>query len=216
MSTGPHSRAAAEAAIPATVFDEASYTVARNYAEALVNVAAKDGQVDAVLDELDEFVADMFGPDRPYARVLVAPTIPTADKDRILVQAFQGQASSILMRFLRVLNGHGRLALLPQVARSARDLWDRRQNRVHVTVRSAAPLDEAQQGTLRDRLGRMIAATPVVHWQVDPDLIGGLVVQVGDQVYDASIRNGLRQLRRRLVEDKVYELQARREAFSSP
>jgi F-type H+-transporting ATPase subunit delta len=215
MSTGPQSRAAAEAAIPATVFDETSVTVARNYAEALVNVADKDGQVDAALDELDEFVADLLGPDRPYARVLTSPTIPTADKDRILSEAFRDQASPLLLRFLRVLNQHGRLALLPQVARLARDLWDRRQNRVHVTVRSAVPLDDSQQAALRERLGRMVAATPIVHWRVDPELIGGLVVQVGDQVYDTSIRDRLRQLRRRLVEEKAHELQSRREAFSA-
>ena len=216
MSTGPQSRAAAEGATPATVFDETSYTVARNYAEALLNVAAKDGQVDSVLDELDEFVADVLGPDRAYAAVLTAPTVPVGDRDRILAQAFGGQASSLLLRFLRVLNARGRLALLPQVARLARDEWDRRQGRVHVTVRSAVALDEGQQAALRERLGRLAGGTPVVHWEVAPGLIGGLVVQVGDRVYDASVRDRLRQLRRQLVEEKAHQLQSRRAAFTTP
>ena len=102
------------------------------------------------------------------------------------------------------------------MTRQARATLDRRQNRKPVTVRSAVPLDEGQQAALRDRLASMIHATPVITLEVDPSLIGGLVVQVGDDVYDASVRTRLERLRGRLIERKTHEIQSRRDHFSYP
>jgi F-type H+-transporting ATPase subunit delta len=76
------------------------------------------------------------------------------------------------------------------------------------------PLDDVQREALRERLGRMLAATPLVTYEVDPALLGGLVVQVGDDVYDASVRSRLEQLRHRLIEGKTHEIQSRRDQFS--
>ena len=74
--------------------------------------------------------------------------------------------------------------------------------------------DEAQRDALRDRLARLLGATPVLTLQVDPALIGGVIVQAGDDVYDASIRNHLEKLRHRLIEGKSHEIQSRRDHFS--
>jgi F-type H+-transporting ATPase subunit delta len=142
--------------------------------------------------------------------------VPATEKDRILIKTFEGRALPMVVRFLRVLNRHGRLGLIAPIARQARALWDLKQNRRPVLVRSAVPLDDAQREAVRDRLGRMLAATPLVTYQVDPALLGGLVVQVGDDVYDASVRNRLEQLRHRLIEGKTHEIQSRRDHFSYP
>ncbi|HEV3120667.1 MAG TPA: F0F1 ATP synthase subunit delta, partial [Isosphaeraceae bacterium] len=83
-------------------------------------------------------------------------------------------------------------------------------------VRSASPLDDAQQAALRERLAQLTGATPILHVELDRSLIAGLVVQIGDHVYDASVRNRLQQLRRRLMEGKTHEIQSRRDHFSSP
>jgi F-type H+-transporting ATPase subunit delta len=83
-----------------------------------------------------------------------------------------------------------------------------------VTVRSAVSLDDAQQDGLRQRLALLLGgATPVLRVEVDPALIGGLVVQVGDDVYDASIRTHLARLRDRLAEGWTRAIQARRDPF---
>ncbi len=68
--------------------------------------------------------------------------------------------------------------------------------------------------TLRDRLAALTGATPILLVSTDPDLIGGLVVQVGDHRYDASVKNRLAQLRQRLIEGKTHEIQSRRDQFS--
>lgn len=196
-----------------TVLDDTP-EVTRSYSEALINAAEKEGQVDVVLDELDEISTEMLPAHPDFAALLTSPLVSPADKDRILVDIFSTRALPTVLRFLRVLNRHGRLGSLTAIAKAARAVWDKRENRRSVLVRSAVPLDDAEQAALRERLGRMLSATPVIRLVVDPSLIGGLVIQVGDDVFDASIRNRLEQLRQRLIEGKTHEIQSRRDHFS--
>ncbi len=205
MTAGPQSPEAAPSFIAGTVLDNTTAEVSRNYADALLNVGGQADETEAVLDELESIRRDVLDAHPRFASILASPSIPGPEKDRILVEAFEGKARPTVIRFLRVLNRHGRLGILPSVIRHARATWDRRQGRKPVTVRSAVPLDEGQQAAIRDRLAGMIHATPVLTLIVDPSLIGGLVVQVGDDVYDASVRNRLGRLRDRLIERKSHD-----------
>jgi F-type H+-transporting ATPase subunit delta len=191
-----------------------SAEVARRYAEALIQAAEREGAVDLVLDELAQLESDVLKPNPRFAQVLASPRVSSAEKDRILVDLLEGRASSLLVRFLRVLNRHERLGYLGAVARTARAIWDKRHARVPVQVRSAVPLDEGQLQSLRAGLARMTGATPILHVSTDPTLIAGLVVQVGDIRYDASAKSRLAQLRQRLIEGKTHEIQSRRDQFS--
>lgn len=190
--------------------------VARRYAEALVDAAVKEGQADAAVQELDELASEVLAQFPVFARILASHRVSAAEKDRILSEVFQGRASDLVMRFLRVLNRHGRLDLLAAAAREARLIWDRRNRRIPVSVRSAVPLNEDQVRVLSDRLAGLVAGTPVLTATVDPGLIGGLVVQVGDLLYDGSVKSRLAQLRKRLIEGKTHEIQSRRDQFSYP
>ena len=201
-------------AAPRAASEDDAAVVTRAYAEALVNAAEKGNEAEAVLGELDEIDADVLRAHPQFATLLASPFLPATDKDRILAETFEGRALPTVLRFLRVLNRHGRLDLVAPIARVAREIWDRRQNRRPVTVRSAVPLDEAQRDALRDRLARLLGGTPVLTVQVDPALIGGVIVQAGDDVYDGSIRNHLEKLRHRLIEGKTHEIQSRRDHFS--
>src|SRR4051794_37639524 len=201
------------AAVP-TVFDETALEIARTYADALLNAAGKDGSADEALDELDAIVAFIAEKYPRFVQMMTSPLRSEAEKDRIIAEAFEGRALPASVNFLRVLNRHGRLRLLGSILQTARRSWDRRQNRHPVTVRSAVPLTEGQTAALRDRLARSIGGTPVLTLEDDPGLIGGLVVRVGDDVYDASVRNRLEQLRQRLIEGKTHEIQSRRDHFS--
>ncbi len=158
----------------------------------------------------------MLAPFPRFAEMLASDRVPAAEKDRILTEVFDGRASGLVLRFLRVLNRHGRLELLGPIVREARAIWDRRNRRIPVSVRSAVPLDEDQLQALRGRLQGLVAGTPILTVSTDPGLIGGLVVQVGDQLYDASVKSRLAQLRHRLIEGKTHEIQSRRDQFSYP
>jgi F-type H+-transporting ATPase subunit delta len=188
--------------------------LARPYALALVNAAEKEGGIEPVLDELDQIDSDVLKVFPRFASLLGSARVSSAHKDRILTDVFEKRVSSVVLRFLRVLNRHERLGLLRVVAREARTIWDQRNKRIPVQVRAAVSLDEKQLQTLRDRLAALTGATPVLSVSTDPGLIGGLVVQVGDHRYDASVKSRLEQLRQRLIEGKMHEIQSRRDQFS--
>jgi F-type H+-transporting ATPase subunit delta len=204
----------ADGFIPETVFDAIAPELTRNYAEALLN--ASGDEANAVVEELEAIEGEVLKPQPRFALILTSPSVSIAEKDRILVDTLEGRALPTVVQFLRVLNRHGRLGMLSSVIRQARATLDRRQNRKPVTVRSAVPLDEGQKADVTARLASMVNATPVITLEVDPSLIGGLVIQVGDDVYDASVRTRLEQLRGRLIERKTHEIQSRRDHFSDP
>ena len=143
-----------------SVFDDIAPELTRNYADALL--AAAGDQADSVVADLEAFRDEVLTPHPEYAALLASPTIAGTEKDRLLTKTLDGRAEETMIRFLRVLNRHGRLAILPAVIRQARATVDRRSGRRAVTVRSAVPLDDAQQAALRDRLAAMVGANPVL------------------------------------------------------
>jgi F-type H+-transporting ATPase subunit delta len=203
------------AAASASVLDDTS-AVARRYAEALIGAAAKEGPVDRALDELAEIEELIRARFPRFGAHLASVRVTPTEKDRLIGAVLEGRASSLALRFLRVLNRHGRLGLFSAVIREGRALWDQQNRRVPVVVRSAVPLGEADVEALRNWLARVVDGTPLLSLTTEPELIGGLVVQVGDHRYDASVKNRLGQLRHQLIEGKKHEIQSRRNQFSDP
>lgn len=193
-------------------FDEDIREGARAYAEALVNAASKEpgGDVDAALAELREFRDDVLAAHPAFAELLQSRGLPAPEKDAVLAKIVEGRALPVVARFVRVLSRHERLGILDLVLDEARAIWDRRQGRREVSVRSAVPLDEAQRQAVLDRARDLMGGgTPILQETVDPSLIGGLILQIGDDLYDMSIRRRLQLLRRRLVESKATEIRSR-------
>src|SRR5262245_15762901 len=122
-SDRPHVGKAPAADVRGTVFEDDQPEISRSYAEALLAAARDEGDVGAVLDELDELVADVIQGQPQLAALLAAPWIPAAEKDRIVTAAFEGRALPLVVRFLRVLNRHGRLGLIAPIAAQARAIW---------------------------------------------------------------------------------------------
>jgi F-type H+-transporting ATPase subunit delta len=197
-----------------TAVADETVEIARRFAEALISAAEKDGAVDPVLDELDEIQRDVLKAFPRFAQLLASRRVSAPRKDKVLVDVFENRASSLVTRFLRVLNRHDRLDILQVVVREARAAWERRNRRIPIEVRSAVPLDENQLQALRDRLSKLTGANPILKVSIDPDLIAGLVVQVGDLRYDASAKSRLAQLRQRLIEGKTHEIQSRRDQLT--
>ncbi len=190
--------------------------VVRHYAEALVDAAVAENQAEVALEDLEAIDREVLQAYPKLGQILGTSQVSGAEKDRILVAVFGDRVAGVVLRFLRVLNRHGRLGLLSALPGEARRIWDRRHKRVPVLVRTAVPLDPGQEQALSERVAAMIAATPIMQITTDPSLIGGLIVQVGDQVCDASVRNRLEKLRQRLIEGKTHEIQSRRDQFSNP
>lgn len=202
--------------VTGTVLEDASPELCRVYAEALLGAATHANETQAVVDELEELVADVWSGPRSLGQLLASPSIDAAEKDRLLLRVLDNRTRPTTLNFLRVLNRKGRLELLPSIVHRAAAEWNRRLGRVPVAVRSAVPLDKAQQAALTAKLHTLLDATPILKLDVDPSLIGGMVVQVGDVVYDASVRSRhLEQLRRKLLQERTHEVLARRAQFTS-
>src|SRR5262249_30205520 len=129
--------------------DVGSQRVARVYAEALLNAAAKSGQADAVLDELDSLGRDVCQTHARFEAFLTSAAVSRHHKEELLQKVFQGRASQVFFNFLMVLNRHERLDLLRPIQTTAREIQNQRAGRIPVQVRSAVALPPDQRDRLR-------------------------------------------------------------------
>ncbi|MBC8113568.1 MAG: ATP synthase F1 subunit delta, partial [Candidatus Saccharimonas sp.] len=118
--------------------------------------------------------------------------------------------------FLRVLAKHGRLDLLPVIRRVVELEGERRLGKRRVGVSSAVELSPEALASIKSTLAASLACEPILETRIDSSLLGGLVVRVGDTVYDGSLRTQVKQLRARLRERCVNEIQRGRDRFSHP
>jgi F-type H+-transporting ATPase subunit delta len=189
--------------------------VAKVYAESLYGAAAKQNQAQQVLEELQGVVGSVFKAD-PKIEVFLTSAIVGRDRKADLIKSvFSTRSSQTFSSFLSVLNDHDRLDLLRPVLTAYRELFDSRSGRIHVHVRSAQPLADDQRQRLILELKKAFERDPILESRVDPDLLGGLVVQVGDWLYDASVRSNLETLRSQIIERSSHEIQSGRDRFST-
>jgi F-type H+-transporting ATPase subunit delta len=187
--------------------------LARVYAEALYAAAAKRQQADAVGDELEAFARDVVAKNSKVEAFLASAAVGRKAKAPLLAKATDGRASDVFRNFLGVLNQHDRLGLIRSIAAAYRDMRDQLAGRARIKVRAAAPLPDDQQAALKTALGKMLNKEPVLDVHVEPDLLGGMIVQVGDTVYDTTIRTRMAALRTQLLARGSYEIQSRRDRF---
>jgi F-type H+-transporting ATPase subunit delta len=193
--------------------DVSALRIAHVYAEALLNAAAKRGQADAILEELDSLVRDVFQADPHVESFLATPAVPQHAKQALIDKVFGARADELFTNFLNVLNAHGRLELLRPIRAAYRELLDQRARRVRVRVGSAVPLQEDQRRRLEQELREVFHVEPVLEERVDPDLLGGLTVKIGDWQYDASLRTQILNIRNQVLARSSHEIQRRRDHF---
>lgn len=173
--------------------------LARVYAEALLNVAAKAGIQDQVSAELDDLIRNVLAAKPEVEAFLNNPTVGKRAKEPAIAEAF-ASASEPVRHLLGVLNLNNRLRLVRSIAAVYRDIRDQQAGRLRVTVKSAVPLTDEQTNKLKATLEASLKKTPVIATVVDPELIGGLIIQVGDRVIDTSVRTRIQTLRAQLME----------------
>jgi F-type H+-transporting ATPase subunit delta len=196
-----------------TVLDPSAMRVASVYAKALLSAGEAAGQTEALLAELDSLVDDVLNRLPSVDSVLSSVMVAHADKVRLIDQAFGGRASVLLINFLKVLSAHGRLDILRQIRESAQTQLDELRGRVRVHVRTAVALDDRLAGRIAQTVQAALGGQPVLERQTDPELIGGVVLRIGDTVYDASVSTQLEQMRKQMINRSIHEIQSRRDRF---
>jgi F-type H+-transporting ATPase subunit delta len=203
------------ARLPSVMEDPSAQAIARTYADAFLNAAAATG-AETGLDELGSFVTDIFQKIPELRQVFVSGAVGREEKLGLIDRVFAPRASELLTNFLRVLARHDRLDLLPAILHEARLRQEERSGQRRVQVRVARELDQAAEARIRERLRAALSFTPILETRVDPALLGGIVIRVGDTVYDSSLATRIKQLRERLKYRSLHEIQSGRDRFGHP
>jgi F-type H+-transporting ATPase subunit delta len=170
--------------------------IARVYAEAALAAALSKGEdPEALGQELTRFVDEVLAANPTVAAFLTSPAVGKTAKSAALDAALQGRCSDLFRGLCMVLLRNGRMDLLRGVAAAYSQLLDERAGRIPVRVVTAVELTEAQRQSLKQTLAEVLQHEPVLKVRVDPSLLGGLLVQVGDRVIDTSVRTRLETLR---------------------
>ena len=173
-------------------------TIARNYAETLVSLARKAGDLSGWGGMIND-VATALERDDQLRLYLNSPRISAERKNTVLGRAFQDRLPRLFVRFLQAVVSHRRQALIPLNATEYDDIVDALENRVHARVTVAREPDAETQSSITLGISKALGKTVVPHYSVRPEILGGVIVRVGDTVMDGSVRRRLGTLRARLA-----------------
>ena len=173
-------------------------TIARNYAEALLALARKSDDLPGWGRMIDD-VASAMQRDERLLRFLEAPQISADQKNAVLEKAFEDRAPRLFLRYLQRLVKNRRQMLIPEIADEYRDLVDEAEGRIHAQVTLAKQPDEDERAAIARQLTHTLGKPVVPQVRVNPNILGGIIVRVGDRVMDGSIRRKLGILRGRML-----------------
>ncbi len=195
--------------------DPGTLAIATMYARSYMTAAAQNG-VTAPEEELNSLVDDVLAKYPEFEDLLFSDSVGRDDKLAIVDRVFAPKSSEFFASFLRVLIRHGRITMLPMIQSVLGRLQEEAAGKQRVRVRSARPLSESSRTQICEQLRNKLGFEPLLQETVDAGLIGGMILQVGDTVYDSSLRSRLKQLKGRLVEKAFNEIQSGRDRFSHP
>ncbi len=169
------------------------------YANALADVALAQGAADAALKQLSDF-ATAFEVSSELRNFLTSPGVPREAKHGVIEKiAARIGAGKIIRNFLFVIADHQRTHILPEILITFEDVIRQRQGTAEAEISSVIELSTAQKKKFSQTLERLTGKKIQAKYSLDPSLLGGAVVRVGDTIYDGSVRNSLNEMRARLA-----------------
>ena len=171
--------------------------IASVYARSLFEVAQEQDKLDKVRDELVEF-ADALSESRELQVFLFSPYFSSAEKSEGLDKAVS-DADETTLNFLKLLNEKHRMPMVFRIRAELDQLWEAENRMLPVTVTSAVELDQSTVKQIGDRIAEQTDRKVDLSSRVDPDILGGIILRVGNSVLDASIRNRLENLRKQVA-----------------
>ena len=177
-------------------------TVARRYAQALYEEAEAAGDAKRI-DEDMKSVQESLDASRDLELFFRSPIIAREKKEAVIGKLFDGKVAPLIVRLMRLLVQKGREDILPAVIRQYSELRDEHLGVVEATVKTAMPMGFDETEELRKALEARTGKSIRLRMTVDPELLGGVVVRIGDRVYDGSVQHQLESLREQL-EERAY------------
>lgn len=174
-------------------------TVARRYANALVDVVTKNNETQLVQIEIHQF-ANLMQESPQLAEVFRNPAVPYEQKSKVLETLLQRTIpAKTTANFLRVLLRNARLSDLPRISERFDTVLEERAGLVSAEVTTAQPLQPEQQTALQQKLQNVTGKKVVLNFKINPEIIGGVVTRIGSTIYDGSVKNQLEQLREQMI-----------------
>lgn len=184
------------------------------YAKALLGATEPQQMSEAVVGELDALIDELFGVSPNLENVLGSPRVSAEEKKELLNRVFEGKISDQLLTFLKVVAQHGRLDCLRHIRTAARNELNAMRQRVMVVITTAEPMGDDQKHHLYERLAKKLGHDVHLDCRVDEDIIGGLVVRVGDTVFDASVANQLERIKDQTIQKSFTQLRESIDRFA--
>lgn len=195
-----------------TVFDTDQQQLGDVYAKALLEFGKESGNLDKLVDELEAVVSAVDGAEG-FKDALDSPRINLDQKVALLDKAFGGKIDKGLANFLKVVGRKGRFDCLGSIASSARKMQNEMSGRVQAILTSATEVDSDVKDKIAKKLSAVLGKEVKLDSVVDPKIIGGVVVRIGDTVYDASVINKLDQVRARAVKKAADAIREKLDKF---
>jgi F-type H+-transporting ATPase subunit delta len=173
-------------------------TIAKNYAEALLELARKSNDLRG-WGELIDGVANGIESDRRLRVFLESPRVSAKQKSEIFQKAYGASMPRNFVLFLQALVRNRRQMMIPAIAHEYMDLVDQVEGRVHASVTVAREADDSDRKLISQQLSRALGKEVVPHFHVNAAILGGVVVRVGDTVLDGSVRRRLATLRSKMM-----------------
>ncbi len=194
-------------------FDAEREQLAKIYASALLAAAEAQGAAASVVEEAESLVADVLDPLPQLEETLTSHFLDHEDREQLLDNILESRASPIVLNLLKVLSLNERMEMVRPVVRQLRRLYDESQNRYAVTVRVASPASDSTITQIREAVSKAFGIVPELDVWIDPTILGGIVLRIGDTVYDGSVRTALEQTRTHMVERAVEAIESAPDRF---
>jgi len=172
--------------------------LARVYGRSLFGVALEQGRLDELREQLGQF-ADALNDNRELAVFFFSPYFSTKEKQDALGRILEG-AGEVFLNFLELLIENHRMPVIFRIRQEFERLWQEENRMLGVEITSAIELDQATTESLGRKIGERTGRKVKLAARVDPDILGGIVLRVGNSILDSSIRNRLEQLRRHVAQ----------------
>jgi F-type H+-transporting ATPase subunit delta len=196
-----------------TVMDVTEERIARLYAKAFLGAVSHRDNSAALVEEVQSLADDVLARFPALEDTLRSSLVSHEQKERVLDRVFGPRASEVVLHFLKVLAKHDRLGLLRQIARQLKQLYAQQLGLTDVELQVASPLDDQLRQEIYQRLKAGLKSEPVLRVSVDPSLIAGLVIRVGDRVFDGSVANQFELARRAMIARVVERIETKPETF---
>jgi F-type H+-transporting ATPase subunit delta len=169
------------------------------YAQSLLELADEQQQAESIGQELDALAKILDENPAAVEDIFANPAVGVEERGQLLQRVFRNNVSDLLYRTLAVMNDRGRLGLIRQMAEAYDDLLSEKLGKVEVDLIVAQRLDNDQLEQARQKISQALKRDAIVHQYVDENILGGVVIRVGDKLIDASVRYQLQAMRNQLL-----------------